>query len=79
MVDKQWIQLLTALNLAIALTFPSTVWAKNRHYARSSKDLRELAEMDLKTMWQLKSLKNTLQQDSSLLQSVKRLVLYPRL
>ena len=76
MFDKRWVQLFIAIKIALLITSATAVSTKKRHYARSSKDLRELAELDFATISQLKNLKNSLQRGSSLLETVERLVLY---
>ena len=74
MFDKRWAQLFIAINIVLIITSPAVVSAKKRHYARSWKDLRELAELDFATAAHLKDMKNSLQPGSSLLEAVERSV-----
>ena len=74
MFDKRWVQLFIAFNTVLVITSPAVVSTKKHHYARSWKDVRELAELDFATAAHLKDMKNSLQPGSSLLEAVERLV-----
>ena len=71
MTGRWRIQILAVSVFISIWTWPVTVSALRRHYARSSKDLRELAEQDFKTMLELRSWKDSMKQESALVQIVE--------